>query len=98
MVNKKTGDLKVLGNDFIGLHSDEEAKGDLNNIIASISFGATRKFVVKPVRGNKPKYIYDLSHGSLIVMRGDMQKGWKHMITRESGLKSPRVNLTFRKS
>ena len=86
------------GNDFIGLHPDDEAKGDDNNIIASVSFGATRKFVVKPMRGNKPKYSYNLSHGSLIVMRGDMQKGWKHMITREAGLKLPRINLTFRKS
>lgn len=86
------------GDDKIGLHHDDEAEGDDNNIIASVSFGATRRFIVVPMKGKKPKYRYDLSHGSLIVMRGDMQKGWKHMIPGESGCKLPRVNLTFRKS
>ena len=63
------------GDDKIGLHHDDEAKGDTNNVIASISVGATRRFIVMPMRGRKPKYKYDLIHGSLIVMRGDMQKG-----------------------
>ncbi len=86
------------GSDKIGLHHDDEAQGDDNNVIASVSVGAMRRFIVVPMKGKKPKYKYNLTHGSLIVMRGDMQKGWKHMIPVESGLKEPRVNLTFRKS
>jgi len=82
------------GEDKIGPHSD----GIHNIVISSFSFGATRRFVVFPVRGKKPKYTYSLTHGSLIVMRGDMQKGWKHMIPAESGLKEPRINLKFRKN
>jgi alkylated DNA repair dioxygenase AlkB len=86
------------GDDKIGLHNDEEALGDENNVIASLSFGATRRFIVVPMKGKKPKYKFDLTHGSLVVMRGDTQKGWKHMIPGEPGLKEPRVNLTFRKA
>ena len=86
------------GEDKIGLHNDDEAFGDDNNVIASLSFGATRRFIVMPMKGKKPKYNYNLTHGSLVVMRGDTQKGWKHMVPAESGLKDPRINLTFRKS
>ena len=77
------------GDDMIGAHSD----GDHHCVIPSFSFGATRKFIVIPAKGNKPKYKYQLSHRSLIVMRGDMQKGWKHMIPVEKDVKTTRVTL-----
>ena len=86
------------GNDWISFHRDDEAVADDKNIIASLSFGASRIFQVIPSKGKTSiKYEYKLKHGSLIVMRGDMQKNWKHGIPKDAS-QQPRINLTFRKS
>lgn len=87
------------GNDWITFHRDDEAIPSDKNIVASLSFGATRTFQIIPARGRKnTKYEYKLTHGSLVVMRGDMQKSWKHGVPKEPDVGSVRINLTFRKS
>lgn len=83
------------GNDYCTFHRDDEAEEEGKNIIASVSFGATRSFVIKQ---KKIKYEYQLNHGSLIVMRGDTQLNWYHSILQDPELKECRINLTFRKS
>lgn len=84
--------------DCIGFHRDDEATEPGKNIVASLSFGATRNFVIVPVHEKKISYNYDLVSGSLLVMRGDTQIGWKHSVRPETELVGPRFNLTFRKS
>jgi alkylated DNA repair dioxygenase AlkB len=92
------------GQDSISFHSDNEAIKDDKNIIASLSVGATRTFILKPKNARtKPliedpngKMKFNLNHGSLIVMQGDTQKGWVHSIPKEKNIKEPRINLTFR--
>lgn len=86
------------GNDKIGFHRDDEAETEDTSFIASVSFGATRKFKIIPRKGKKPKYNYDLSHGSLVVMRGETQLNWLHSIPSQPSILLPRINLTFRKS
>eukprot|EP01012_Entosiphon_sulcatum_P056351 TRINITY_DN79999_c0_g1_i1.p1 TRINITY_DN79999_c0_g1~~TRINITY_DN79999_c0_g1_i1.p1 ORF type:complete len:207 (-),score=52.98 TRINITY_DN79999_c0_g1_i1:44-640(-) len=86
------------GKDKIAPHSDGEADVPGKDVIASISLGAERRFVVKPKNGKETTLDLRLPHGSLVVMRGKMQRGWVHAVPPEARVTSPRVNLTFRKS
>ncbi len=84
--------------DSMGLHSDDEKELGPAPVIASVSLGATRKFILKPRNPliQKP-LIYILTSGSLLVMRGTTQKLWKHGVPKEAKPCGPRINLTFRK-
>jgi alkylated DNA repair dioxygenase AlkB len=86
------------GEDKIGYHRDDEAEEEGKNVIASLSFGAPRTFFIKHNRDRKKIYSFELPHGSLITMRGDTQLNWLHSIPPAPEVKTPRVNLTFRKS
>lgn len=88
------------GNDKIGYHKDDEAEEEGKNVIASVSFGATRHFLLarNDRKARNHEYDFALPHGSLVTMRGDVQKHWKHSVPQDKSITSPRVNLTFRKS
>jgi len=83
--------------DSIGFHSDDEPVLGEQPIIASLSLGEERSFIMKhkhstaiePVRRR-------LASGSLLLMRGETQRRWRHGIPKESGPCGPRVSLTFR--
>lgn len=82
--------------DSMGFHSDDEPELGPRPTIASVSLGETRTFIFKPkMAGPKPVKI-PLVSGSLLVMRGDTQKNWKHGIEKSTKPCGPRVNLTFR--
>ena len=87
------------GADSMGWHSDDEPELGINPVIASLSFGATRQFQFKH-RKNKQLPIHRLllTPGSLLVMRGETQKYWKHCLpkVRQSESVGERINLTFR--
>lgn len=88
------------GNDFIGFHRDDEADVPGKNVIASLSLGTTRKFVLKHYKDqrNTNTHTLSLAHGSLVVMMGDTQKDWRHGVPKDESVKTSRINLTFRKS
>lgn len=88
----------------MGYHSDNEKSLGAEPIIASISVGACRKFVVRP----KPSFAaahpsttieYKLGHGSLLVMRGRMQECYDHALPKVALSKcdKTRINLTYRR-
>ncbi len=83
------------GQDSIGYHTDAEPELGTNPVIASISLGAVRQFVLKHIQtGDKLKY--DLAHGSLLVMGGTCQHHWVHGVPKTKATVGPRINLTFR--
>ena len=86
------------GNDSMGMHSDDEPELGPNPIIASLSLGAERTFILKhrTKREIGPLHL-QLSSGSLLLMQGDTQKHWKHGIAKEKRACGPRVNLNFRR-
>jgi len=84
------------GQDSIGYHTDAEPELGTNPVIASISLGAVRQFVMKHIEtGEKMKY--DLAHGSLLIMAGTCQHHWLHGVPKTKAVVRPRINLTFRK-
>ncbi|WP_235297256.1 alpha-ketoglutarate-dependent dioxygenase AlkB family protein [Portibacter marinus] len=84
------------GSDSNGWHSDDEKELGPEPEIASISIGQERVFQLK--HKSKPlKERIILENGSLLIMRGSLQKFWKHQIPKSKKTMKPRINLTFRK-
>lgn len=83
------------GTDGMGYHSDDEKELGHQPIIASLSLGATRKFVFKHKKTQDKVELY-LESGQLIVMHGDTQTFWKHTITKTKRVSAGRISLTFR--
>jgi len=85
-------------NDSVGFHSDDEPELGATPVIGSISLGETRTLSFKPKRNKdwQPVRIA-LESGSLLVMKGDTQRNWRHALAKESRPCGPRVNLTFRR-
>ena len=81
--------------DSMGMHSDDERELGPNPAIASVSFGATRTFILKHKRTKRTVKL-DLTSGSLLLMAGCTQANWVHGINKHSRPINPRVNLTFR--
>ncbi len=85
------------GNDSNGWHADNEKELGKNPIIASVSFGETRPFHFKHRSFKDQRHKINLQHGSLLIMRGEMQHFWLHQIAKTKKKIQPRINLTFRK-
>jgi alkylated DNA repair dioxygenase AlkB len=83
------------GSDSIGYHADNEPELGVNPVIASISLGAIRQFVMKHSKSGE-KLKFDLAHGSLLVMSGTCQHHWVHGVPKTTALVGARINLTFR--
>jgi len=83
------------GSEGVAWHSDDEITLKRNGAIASLSFGAERKFSFKHKRTNETVSLV-LQHGSLLVMQGETQKYWLHSLPATKKIDEPRVNLTYR--
>lgn len=83
--------------DGMGMHSDDERELGPEPVIASFSLGATRDFSLRhKSRRDLKTFKLPLASGSLLVMRGQTQKHWRHGIAKIKSNCGPRLNLTFR--
>jgi alkylated DNA repair dioxygenase AlkB len=78
----------------MGWHADDERDLVPNAAIASVSFGATRRFDLRHQDGEKLSI--NLEDGSVLLMAGELQQYWKHQVPVQCKIKEPRINLTFR--
>lgn len=83
------------GSEGMAWHSDAEKDLKKNGAIASLTFGAERKFSFKH-KISKEKVDIQLSNGSMLVMKGETQKHWLHSLPPTKKVHAPRINLTFR--
>jgi alkylated DNA repair dioxygenase AlkB len=84
--------------DNMGLHSDNEPELGERPILASLSFGEERTFILKHKHDKALKPVrLRLASGSLLLMKGETQRYWKHGIDKETRPCGPRVNMTFRR-
>ncbi|WP_294286822.1 alpha-ketoglutarate-dependent dioxygenase AlkB [uncultured Chryseobacterium sp.] len=83
------------GSEGMAYHSDAEKDLKKHGAIASLTFGAERKFLFKHKTENEKAEVF-LENGSLLVMKGTTQDHWLHRLPTTTKVKSPRVNLTFR--
>ena len=98
------------GTHFIHAHRDSERIFGDNPTIVSLSFGATRQFILQRVHydpDNPTKLArnkdeshkdieFDLESGSVVIMAGSSQKYYSHQVTRDETSHEARYNLTFR--
>ncbi len=83
------------GTEGMGWHSDDEKDLKKDAAIASLSLGAERKFGFKHKQDKQSLYL-TLEHGSLLLMKEQVQSHWLHSLPKSSKVLKPRINLTFR--
>lgn len=84
------------GSDHMGWHSDDESELGPLPVIASLSFGADRDFVLRNKKDPQNKIKVLLEHGSLLIMSGRTQQLYQHSLPSRKKIQHDRINLTFR--
>jgi alkylated DNA repair dioxygenase AlkB len=84
------------GRDSIGFHTDAEPELGPDPVVATLSFGSEREFVLKH-KGTKETITHRLGHGSLLVMGGTSQHHWLHSVPKADAVTGERISLTFRR-
>jgi alkylated DNA repair dioxygenase AlkB len=84
------------GRDSVAWHRDRIAKTISHPLVAILTLGSTRRFLVRPYGGGK-SIRFDPAAGDLLVTGGLMQRDWEHCVPKaaEAG---PRISVTFRHS
>jgi len=85
------------GRDYMGWHADNERELGARPVIASLSLGATRRFVFKHRSEPSLKRELPLGCGSLLLMAGQTQANHRHALPATARSVGPRINLTFRR-
>lgn len=85
------------GQDAMGWHSDDEPELGQQPVIASVSLGSERRFLLREKTKNARSMALQLAHGSLLLMKGNSQKKFQHALPRTAKPIGARINLTFRK-
>jgi alkylated DNA repair dioxygenase AlkB len=86
------------GHDSMGEHADDEPElgpARDNVLIASVSLGARRRFLLRH-RRSKGTHEFSLGEGNLLVMGGTTQRHYGHRVPKTAAAVGPRMNLTFR--
>ncbi|HEL4807575.1 TPA: alpha-ketoglutarate-dependent dioxygenase AlkB [Stenotrophomonas maltophilia] len=84
------------GGDYMGWHSDDEPELGPAPVIASLSLGAARRFLLRRRDDPARKAEYLLGHGDLLVMAGQTQRYYQHALPKMARVQGERINLTFR--
>ena len=84
------------GDEAMGWHSDDEQTIAADSAIASVSFGASRRFLFRHKKTLEKIQIV-LETGSVLLMKGQTQRNWMHSLPKTAVKTGPRINLTFRK-
>jgi len=84
------------GQDSISFHTDAEPELGTNPVVATLSLGATRRFVLKHRKEKRATLTYELPSGSCLVMGGTSQHHWLHGLPKTTSDTGERISLTFR--
>jgi alkylated DNA repair dioxygenase AlkB len=84
------------GRDSVDWHADDEVELGLEPIIASVSLGEDRPFLLRH-KTSKERLKINLPHGSLMMMGPGVQEYWHHSIAKDKNVVKSRVNFTFRR-
>lgn len=86
--------------DSVAWHSDRIVDYGTAPTIALVSFGSTRRMMLrtKPSASNRRSLAIDLESGSLLLMQGASQVYWEHSIPKERRPQAPRISVALRKA
>ena len=82
------------GRDSVAPHRDRELRHLDDTLIAIVTLGARRPFLLRPRGGGKSRDISPAS-GDLLVMGGRTQVGWEHGVPKVKRA-GPRISVTWR--
>ena len=82
------------GRDSVAMHGDRIGRRIADTIVAILSLGAPRRFLLKPAAGGR-SHSFDLGGGDLLVMGGACQRTWRHGIPKVRSAE-PRISIQFR--
>lgn len=83
------------GNDSVAFHGDTTARDLEQAIVATVSLGHPRRFLLKPTAGGA-SIALPLGRGDLTVMGGTCQRTWRHAIPKVAQAAGPRIAVMFR--
>ena len=82
------------GQDSVAWHGDKIFKEIEEPIVALVSLGEPRKFLLRPRGGGKSRSFH-LGRGDLLVTGGKTQRTWEHSVPKAAAA-GPRISLAFR--
>ena len=82
------------GRDSVAPHGDRIGRVTHECVVAIVSLGAARRFVLKPAAGGAA-LVHHLGYGDLLVMGGSCQRTWRHSVPKVARA-DPRISVQFR--
>ena len=82
------------GRDSVAWHADRIRKEIEDPIVALVSVGEPRKFLLRP-KGGGASRPFHLGRGDLLVTGGKTQREWEHSV-RKVARAGPRISLAYR--
>ncbi|MFL5799601.1 MAG: alpha-ketoglutarate-dependent dioxygenase AlkB [Actinomycetota bacterium] len=82
------------GRDSVAWHGDRIRKEIADPIVALISLGAPRKFLLRP-KGGGHAHAFVFGNGDLLVTGGRTQRAWEHSVPKVARA-GPRISLAYR--
>jgi alkylated DNA repair dioxygenase AlkB len=82
--------------DSVAWHRDKVGAKRDDCIVAIVSLGATRPFLVRPHAKRGASHRFDLMAGDLIVLGGACQRDWEHHVPKLSRASGPRISVMWR--
>jgi alkylated DNA repair dioxygenase AlkB len=83
------------GRDSVAWHGDRNRHTHSNPLVATVSLGAPRRFLMRPI-GGRTRVELRPGPGHLIVMGGACQHEWEHTVPKDARAVGPRMSITLR--
>ena len=83
------------GHDSVASHSDRELRQLDDTLVAIVTLGAARPFLLRPQGGGKSIDLRPAS-GDLLVMGGTCQETWEHGVPKVASGAGPRISASIR--
>ncbi|HEX4902737.1 MAG TPA: alpha-ketoglutarate-dependent dioxygenase AlkB [Acidimicrobiales bacterium] len=85
------------GRDSVAPHGDMVAREMEQSVMAIVSCGARRRFLLTPAEGGRGASVaFDFGEGDLLVMGGTIQRTWRHSVPKTSRPVGPRLSVMLR--
>jgi alkylated DNA repair dioxygenase AlkB len=82
------------GRDSVAWHRDRIAKEIADPIVALVSIGEPRRFLLRPAGGRAAR-TFMLGRGDLLVTGGSCQRAWEHAVPKVARA-GPRISIAYR--
>ncbi len=86
------------GRDSVAWHRDRVLRRQKHGVVATVSVGEPRAFLIRPRVAGARALRYQLGWGDLVVMGGTAQVTCEHAVPKARRVNGPRIAIMFRHS